>query len=93
VLVVWSQWTKYVASGRILSWSGTGGGGGVAGTYIARVPLKVRYPGGAVVKAVLGDDVLLVRRGRPLCHLRLQLVDERHRSKHALTRPPSMDET
>jgi hypothetical protein len=57
------------------------------------VPLKVRYPGGAVVKAVLGDDVLLVCRGRPLCHLRLQLVDERHRSKHALTRPPSIDET
>jgi hypothetical protein len=25
------------------------------------VPLKVRYPGHAVVKAVLGDDVLLVR--------------------------------
>jgi hypothetical protein len=29
------------------------------------------------VKAVLGDDVLLVRRGRPLCHVRLQPIDER----------------
>jgi hypothetical protein len=57
------------------------------------VPLKVRYPGGAVVKAVLGDDVLLVRRGRPLCHVRLQPVDERRRCRHALTRPPSIDET
>jgi hypothetical protein len=28
------------------------------------VPLKVRYPGRVVVKAVLGDDILLVRRGR-----------------------------
>jgi hypothetical protein len=44
------------------------------------VPLKVRYPGGTVVKAVLGDDVLLVRRGRPLGHVRLQLVDERRRA-------------
>jgi hypothetical protein len=32
------------------------------------------------VKAVLGDDVLLVRRGRPLGHVRLQLVDERRRA-------------
>jgi hypothetical protein len=40
------------------------------------VPLKVRYPGRAVVKAVLGDDVLLVRRRRPLVHVRLQLADE-----------------
>jgi hypothetical protein len=57
------------------------------------VPLKVRYPGGVVVKAVLGDDVLLVRRGRPLCHVRLQLVDERRHRRHALTHPPSIDET
>jgi hypothetical protein len=39
------------------------------------VPLKVRYPGRAVMKAVLGDDVLLMRRGHPLVHVRLQLVD------------------
>jgi hypothetical protein len=54
---------------------------------------KVRYPGGAVVKAVLDDDVLLVRRGRPLCHVLLHLVDKRRRRRHALTRPPSIDET
>jgi hypothetical protein len=57
------------------------------------VPLKVRYPGRAVVKVVIGGDVLLVRRGRPLGHVRLQLVDERHRRSHALTRPPSIYET
>jgi hypothetical protein len=57
------------------------------------VPLKVRYPGRAVVKAVLGDDVLLVCRGRPLGHVQLQLVDERRHCSHALTRPPSIDET
>jgi hypothetical protein len=32
-----SRRTGYVVSGRILSWSGTGGGGGVAGTYVTRV--------------------------------------------------------
>jgi hypothetical protein len=37
------------------------------------VPLKVRYPGRAIVKAVLGDDVLLVRRGRPLVPYRCSL--------------------
>jgi hypothetical protein len=57
------------------------------------VALKVRYPGRAVVKAVLGDDVLLVPRGRPLGHVRLQLVDERRHRSHTLTRPPSIDET
>ena len=85
--------------GRILSWSGTGGGGG--GSRHVRhpcprpreVPLKVRYPGRAVVKAVLGDDVLLVRRGHPLVHVRLHLVDERRRRRHTLTRLPSIDET
>jgi hypothetical protein len=45
------------------------------------------------VKVVIGGDVLLVRRGRPLGHVRLQLVDERHRRSHALTRPPSIYET
>jgi hypothetical protein len=34
-----------------------------------------------------------VRRGRPLGHVRLQLVDEQRRRNHALTRPPSIDET
>jgi hypothetical protein len=34
-----------------------------------------------------------VRRGRPLIHVRLQLVDKRRRRKHTLTRPPSIDET
>jgi hypothetical protein len=53
----------------------------------------VRYPGRTVMKAVLGDDVLLVRRGRPLVHVQLQLADERRRRSHALTRPPSIDET
>jgi hypothetical protein len=57
------------------------------------VPLKVSYPGRAVVKAVLGDDVLLVRHGHPLSHVWLQLVDERRRRSHALTRPSSIDET
>jgi hypothetical protein len=51
----------------------------------------VRYPGGAVMKVVLGDDILLVRRERPLCHVRLQLVDERRHRRHALTRPPSIE--
>jgi hypothetical protein len=45
------------------------------------------------VKTVLGDDVLFVRRGHPLVHVRLQLVYERRRHRHALTRPPSIDET
>jgi hypothetical protein len=57
------------------------------------VPLKVRYPGRTVVKAVLVDDILLVRRGRPLGHVQLQLVDERRCRCHALTRTPSIDET
>jgi hypothetical protein len=35
------------------------------------VPLKVRYPGRAIAKAVLGDDVLLARRERSLGHVRL----------------------
>jgi hypothetical protein len=39
------------------------------------VPLKVRYPSGAIVKAVLDDNVLLVRRRCPLCHVWLQLVE------------------
>jgi hypothetical protein len=34
-----------------------------------------------------------VHRGRPLVHVRLQLVDERRRRSHALTRPSSIDET
>jgi hypothetical protein len=54
------------------------------------VPPKVRYP---AVKAVLSDDVLLLRRGRPLVHVQLQLADERCRRSHALMRPPSRDET
>jgi hypothetical protein len=95
VSAVWSRRTGCVVSGRLMSWSGTGGG--VAGTYVTprprEVPLKVRYPGRAVVKAVLGDDVLLVRRRRPLVHVRLQLANERRRRNHALTRPPSIDET
>jgi hypothetical protein len=41
--VVWSRRTGYVVSGRILSWSGTGGGGGVAGTYVTRVQVLGRY--------------------------------------------------
>jgi hypothetical protein len=40
---------------------------------------------------MLGDDVLLVRGGRPLCHVRLQPVKERRRRSHALTRPPSIE--
>jgi hypothetical protein len=48
------------------------------------VPLKVRYPGVAVMKVVLSDDVLLVRRGRPLDHVRLQLFDEQRRRSHTL---------
>jgi hypothetical protein len=36
---------------------------------------------------------MLVRRGCPLGRVRLQLVDERRRRRHALTRPPSIDET
>jgi hypothetical protein len=36
---------------------------------------------------------MLVRRGRPLGHVRLQIVDERRRRSHALTHPPSIDET
>jgi hypothetical protein len=56
------------------------------------VPLKLRYPGRAIVKAVLGDDILLVHRGRPLVHVRLQLADKRRRRRHTLTRPPSIDE-
>jgi hypothetical protein len=42
---------------------------------------------------VLGDDVLLVCRGCPLGHVRQQLVDERRRHRHTLTRPPRIDET
>jgi hypothetical protein len=57
------------------------------------VPLKVRYLGRVVVTAVLADDVLPVCRERSLVHIRLQLVDERRRRRHALTRPPSIDET
>jgi hypothetical protein len=57
------------------------------------VTLKVSYPGRAVVKAVLGDNILLMRHGRPLIHVRLQLVDERRRRNDALTHPPSIDET
>jgi hypothetical protein len=34
-----------------------------------------------------------VRRRRPFDHVRLQLVDERRRRSHALTRPPNIDET
>jgi hypothetical protein len=45
------------------------------------------------VKAVFGDDVLLVRRGRPLGHVRLQLVGKQSRCSHTLTRPSSIDET
>jgi hypothetical protein len=41
---------------------------------------------------MLHDDVLLVRRGRPLVHVRLQPVNERRRRRHTLTRPPSIDE-
>jgi hypothetical protein len=36
---------------------------------------------------------MLVRSGRQLNHVRLQLVEERRRCRHALTRPPSIDET
>jgi hypothetical protein len=36
---------------------------------------------------------LLVRRGRPLIHVLLQLVDERRRRSHTLTCPPSIDKT
>jgi hypothetical protein len=43
------------------------------------------------VKAVLGDDVLLMRRERPLYHVRLQPVDETRHLRHALTRPPSIE--
>jgi hypothetical protein len=43
------------------------------------------------VKAVLGDDVLLVRRERLLYHVRLQPFDERRRRRNALTRPPSIE--
>jgi hypothetical protein len=57
------------------------------------VPLKVRYPGGVVMKVVLGENVMLVCRGHPLGHVRLQPVDERRRRRHALTRPPSTNET
>jgi hypothetical protein len=39
---------------------------------------------------VLGDDVLLVRRGAPFVHVRLQLADERRRHSHTLTRPPML---
>jgi hypothetical protein len=41
--VVWSRRTGYVASGRILSWFGTGGSGGVAGTYVTCVRVLRRY--------------------------------------------------
>jgi hypothetical protein len=34
-----------------------------------------------------------VRRGRPLVHVRLQLVKERRRCRHTLMRPPRIDET
>jgi hypothetical protein len=43
VSAVWSRRTGYVMSDRMLSWSGTGGGGGVAGTYVIRVRVLGRY--------------------------------------------------
>jgi hypothetical protein len=42
---------------------------------------------------VLSENVMLVRRGHPLGHVRPQPVDERRHRKHALTRPPSTNET
>jgi hypothetical protein len=43
VSAVWSRHTGYVVCGRILSWSGTGGGGGVAGMYVTRIRVLGRY--------------------------------------------------
>jgi hypothetical protein len=43
VSAVWSRHTLYMVSGRILSWSGTGGSGGVADTYVTRVHVLGRY--------------------------------------------------
>jgi hypothetical protein len=36
---------------------------------------------------------LLVRRGRPLVHVRLQLAEKRRHRSHTLMRPSSIDET